>query len=120
MTTVKGVLQGVVLQCHGLKVFARGLHGLLNGDRHFARLAITKTDPTLAIADHGQRGEPELTATFDNLGDAVNRYQLFNQVVAWTSIKLSHMQKLFLLKPCPTPNGIRTPGRPRGRHRPAP
>jgi hypothetical protein len=35
-----------------------------------------------AVADHGQRGKTELTSAFDNLGHAINRDQLFHQIVA--------------------------------------
>ena len=41
-------------------VLAGIFHRLLDGDRHFARLAITEADLAAAVADHRQRGEGEL------------------------------------------------------------
>jgi hypothetical protein len=45
--------------------------------------ALPKPKPTRpgAVADHGERGEAELPAALDHLGGAVDRDQLFEQVV---------------------------------------
>jgi hypothetical protein len=61
----------------------------LDRGRHFARLAIADAHATVAVANHGQRGETELPATLDGLGDAVDRYQLFQQAIAAVAIVCS-------------------------------
>ncbi len=63
-------------------VLARLLHRLGDGGRHFARLAVAEADAAGAVADHGQRGEGELFAALDRLGDAVDRDQLLLEVAA--------------------------------------
>ena len=60
-------------------VAARALHGLLDGQWHFARLAAAEADAAVAVANHGQRGEAEDTATLDHLGDAVDLDELLDQ-----------------------------------------
>jgi hypothetical protein len=53
--------------------------GVLGGFRrfadrfgHFARFAMTETDPALLIADDDKRGEAETTAALHNFRDAIN------------------------------------------------
>ncbi|KAG0926286.1 hypothetical protein G6F32_013263 [Rhizopus arrhizus] len=81
VTILDGVPQGAVVQVNADQVLAGLLHRLLDGDRHFARLAIAETDLAFAVADHGQGGEGELAATLDGLADAVDRDQLFDHAV---------------------------------------
>src|SRR5690606_6953386 len=76
VTILDGVPQGAVVQVHADLVLASLLHRLLDGDRHFTRLAVTETDLAFAIADHGQSGEGELATALDGLADAVDRNQL--------------------------------------------
>jgi hypothetical protein len=64
------------------QALARLHHRLGDRDRHFARLAVAEADAAGAVADHGQRGEAELLAALDDLGDAVDRDQLLEQVIA--------------------------------------
>src|SRR5690606_37059484 len=76
-----GVVQRAVLQGH-LEQAAAGLfHGLLDGDRHFAGLALAHADAAVAVADHGQRGEAHGAAALDDLADAVDRDHLFTHAV---------------------------------------
>ena len=56
-------------------------HRLLDGHRHFARLAAAETDPALAITNHGERRKTELTAALHHLGDTVYAYQLLVKTV---------------------------------------
>jgi len=60
VTILDGVPQGAVVQIDGNLVLASLLHRLLDGDRHFACLAITETDLAFAVADNSQGGEGEL------------------------------------------------------------
>src|ERR1700722_11523377 len=76
------IKQGVVLQRDRDQALACLHHGLGDRDRHLARLAVTEADAAGAVADHGERGETELLAALDHLGDTVDRDQLFEQVVA--------------------------------------
>ena len=46
-----------------------------------AKTTATKTDPAIAVADYGEGGETKNTTTFYHLGNAVYRYQFFQQVV---------------------------------------
>src|SRR5690606_9512971 len=62
-------------------VLARGLHRLLDRDRHFARLAVAEADLAVAVAHHRQCGEGELATALDRLADAVDRDQLFDHAV---------------------------------------
>src|SRR5436190_954236 len=69
---------------------ARLLHRLLDGDRHFTRLAVAEADLAGAVADDGQRGEGELATALDGLGDAVDRDQLLDEaVVAFAAIAIA-------------------------------
>jgi hypothetical protein len=75
----------------------------LDGNRHFARLAIAEADLAGAVAHHRQRGEGELATALDGLGDAVDGDQLLQHAVAvfaivacsWFVIsKLRHIGRL--------------------------
>ena len=57
---------------HGEEVLARLLGALLDGERHFLRLAVAEADPAVAVADHDERGEAEAAAALHDLGDAVD------------------------------------------------
>src|SRR6056297_2894164 len=76
------VLQRVVLQVQGLQVLPGGLHRLLDGDGHFACLAVAETDLSGTVADHGQRRETELATALHDLGDPVHGHQLLEKIVA--------------------------------------
>jgi hypothetical protein len=41
---------------------------------------VTETDPTLLVAHHYQRGEPEPSATFDHLRHAIDMHQLIGEL----------------------------------------
>jgi len=73
------VLQRVTVKIDGYHVSAGGFHGLLNGQRHFTRLATTESHATVAVADRGQCGKTEDTATLDHLGYTINLDQFFLQ-----------------------------------------
>ena len=93
-------------------VAARRFHRFLDGDRHFTRFAATETDATLAVADHGQRGETEDPSALDDFGDTVDLDQLLEQSFFLHFLRIRHG-----LPVSPEP---KIPGRPRGRLRPAP
>src|SRR5438067_7096140 len=56
----------------GHHVLLGDLDPLLDCRRHFLGLARAETDAAFAVADHDQRGEAEVLAAFDDLGDAVD------------------------------------------------
>src|SRR5690606_32744592 len=57
------------------------IHRLLHRHRHFAGLALAHADRTVAVTDHGQRGEAEDTTALDDLGHTIDRDHLFLQAV---------------------------------------
>src|SRR5688572_2178310 len=75
------VPQGAVVQVDVDEALAGVLHRLLDGHRHFARLAITEADLAVAITHHRQCGEGELATALDGLADAVDRDQLLDHAV---------------------------------------
>src|SRR5579863_1469804 len=92
------VIQRAVLELDLLQVLAGLLHGLGDGVRDLAGLAVAEPDLAVAIADHGERGEAEQPAALDHLGHAVHGDQLFLQaVVAFRKvIEFSHVSPLEL------------------------
>src|SRR5450432_2111267 len=82
MTPFDSVEQRIVLQRHRNQALARLHHGLRDRDRHFTRLAVTEADAAGAVAHDRERGEAELLAALDHLGDSIHRDQLFEQVIA--------------------------------------
>src|SRR5690606_30512732 len=75
------VPQGAVVELDVRHALAGIFHRLLDRDRHFARLAVTKADPAVAVTDHRQRGEGELATALDGLGDAVDGDELLDHPV---------------------------------------
>src|SRR6478735_8749418 len=75
------VPQGAFVEVDGDHSLARLLHRLLDGDRHFSRLAIAEADLAGTVADDRQRGEGELATALDGLGDAVDGDQLLDEAV---------------------------------------
>jgi hypothetical protein len=76
--------------CHSVPLFRSTLtclagvfHRLLDGDRHFARLAVAEADLAGAVAHHRQRGEGELATALDGLADAVDGDQLLDHAVVF-------------------------------------
>src|SRR5690348_11867913 len=69
MTRLHRVPQGAVVELDLGHAAARLLHRLLDGDRHFARLAVAEADLAVAVAHHRQRGEGELATALDRLAD---------------------------------------------------
>jgi len=49
--------------------------------RHFASLAVAKTDAALAVANHNQRSEAEALTALNRLRDAVNVDQLLDDAI---------------------------------------
>ena len=62
----------VPLQSDRDHVLLGDLDALLDGRRNFLGLAGTEADPALAVTDDDQRGEAEVLAALDDLGDAVD------------------------------------------------
>src|SRR5574338_145727 len=75
------VLNGTVLQRHLAHLATRFVHRLLHGNRNLTRLSLAHADATVAIADHGQRGEAEDTAALHHLRDAIDRDHLLAKAV---------------------------------------
>src|SRR5438552_12810344 len=82
MTADERMVQGTALESYLDHAAARFLHRLLHRNRYFFCLPLTHTDPTIAIADHRQRGEGEDATALDHLGDAVDADHLFAQAVS--------------------------------------
>src|ERR1700677_2443794 len=82
MPSFDSVEQGIVLQGYVHQALSGLHHRLGDRDRHFARLAVAKYDPARAVADDGERGEPELLAALDDFRNAIHGDQLLEQVVA--------------------------------------
>ena len=79
------------MSCDADHVLASTLHGLLDGDRHFTRLAVTESDSTFAVTDHCQCGEAHLTTTLDGLRHTIHGDQLLEQAVAGLTIIAGHV-----------------------------
>src|SRR5690606_39795686 len=75
------VPQGAAAELDAAHALARGLHRLLNRNRHLAGLAVAEADPALAVAHHRQRGEGELAAALHGLRNAIDRDQLLDHAV---------------------------------------
>ena len=105
--------------------------------RHLAGLAVAEADAALLVADDDERGEAEAPAALHDLGDAVDVDQPVDEfAVALVAIMLAALS--WLLLPCAVSlaraagplasNAVvgdaarrsRSPGRLRGRRRPAP
>jgi hypothetical protein len=109
------VLQRRPLQADLDHLATRFVHGLLNGHRHLARLALAHADTAVAIAHYRERRETENPATLDDFRHPVDRDHLFFQSVV----------ALFAADPCLNLRHVRIPlfrtsGQLRGRPRPAP
>ena len=96
MTAFNSVVQRTVLQRNTLHRVTSTFHRLGDGLRHFAGLARTHTDRTVAVTHNRECCEGENTAALDDLSDAVNRNHLFTQAVVLFfdrvfSLNLSHL-----------------------------
>src|SRR5690554_2565786 len=78
-----GVMQRAVLERHLEQTAASLFHGLLNGHRNFASLALAHADAAIAVTDHGQRRKAHGATTLDNLADAIDRDHLLAQAVVF-------------------------------------
>src|SRR5690606_7350953 len=90
------ILDGGPVQVHLDHVTTCGFHGLLDGSRHFTRLATTEAHTTVAVANYCQRCEGKDPTAFDYLGDAVNLNQLLNVTFVTLLIEISHTSILRL------------------------
>ena len=68
------------LDRHLDQVLLGDLDALADRHRHFLRLAGAVADAALAVADHHQRGEGEVLAALDHLGDAVDVDDLLDEL----------------------------------------
>mmetsp|Transcript_77726 Transcript_77726/g.240841 ORF Transcript_77726/g.240841 Transcript_77726/m.240841 type:complete len:215 (-) Transcript_77726:337-981(-) len=96
MLSLDRVLQGSAVKRNFYHVLACSFHGLLDGDRHFTRLATTETNATFAITHYSQCGEGENTATFYYLGDTIDLNQLFLELrrLLFVNAHLLHLLEL--------------------------
>src|SRR6185503_7488552 len=60
------------------------VHGLADRFRHFVRLAGREADATLTVADGHERVEREAASALHDLRDAVDRHDVFDQVIAFS------------------------------------
>ena len=78
---------GGALQIQLNQIFLGLLDGLPDGHGHFARLAHAESGMAVLIADNHQRGEAEVLAALDDLGDALDGDDLVLQIrLALTSM----------------------------------
>ncbi len=68
-----------VAERHAEQIAARGLGGLADRFRHFARLAVAEADAALEVADDDERGEAEALTALHDLGDAVDVDELVRE-----------------------------------------
>src|SRR5258708_22030617 len=68
------VRDGRAYHRHGDHVALGDLHPLADGFGHFFRLADSRADAPIHVADDDQRAERELASALDDLGDAVDAY----------------------------------------------
>src|SRR5690606_21415430 len=90
------ILDGGPVQVHLDHGTTGGFHGLLDGSRHFTRLATTEAHTTIAVANYCQRCEGKDPTAFDDLGDAVNLNQIINVTLGMLLIEISHTSTLRL------------------------
>ena len=62
-------------------IFLGLLDGLADGHGDFAGLAHAEAGVTVLVADNDERGEAEVLAALDDLGDALDGHNLILQVV---------------------------------------
>src|ERR1039458_1873197 len=72
---------GRVLERHADHLRAGHLTALANGIRHFAGLPQTNPHAAVLVANHDQRTKIETASAFDDLGRAVNEYDLLGQFI---------------------------------------
>ena len=96
------VRDGRIDQAHvdHLALCLRG--GLLDCLRHLAGLAAAHAHLAVAVADDDQGREAHMASALDDLGDAVDRYQLFDEVVLFLSV--SAISSIFTLCHCLVPS----------------
>ena len=70
---------GYIGERHGPHVLARLLHPFADGLGHLIGFTETISDLTIAIPNHDDGAETEAPTTFDDLGDPVDEYYLFDQ-----------------------------------------
>src|SRR3546814_13176145 len=94
----RAVLKGYLDQA------ATGLfHCLLDGDRHFASLALAHADAAIAVTNHGQCGKAHGATTFDHFADSIDpNHFLTHAIVALLLVGLpalcfSHLNSLISL-----------------------
>jgi len=81
MPAVDVMMQGAALaQRHAGEPVLGGIGRLADRLRHFARFAVTESDAALLIADHDEGGKAEPTAAFHDFGDAVDVYELVDEL----------------------------------------
>ena len=66
----------VPVQRHADQVLLGRLDALLDGRRHFLRLADAEADDAVAVADDDQRAEAQVLAALDDLRHAVDRHHV--------------------------------------------
>jgi hypothetical protein len=75
---------------------------LADGFRHFARLAVTEADTALLVSDNHQRCKTEAAAALDDLGNAVDVYELVDEFAVALFVSTAVVAATFLGH-CPVP-----------------
>src|SRR5918912_17615 len=72
--------QRVVDERYANQILLGRLDALLDGERHFARLARAEADVAGLVADDDERGKAQILSALDHFGDAVDGDDLILQV----------------------------------------
>ena len=93
-------------------------NALAHGFGNLGSLAKTNADPAFAVADNHQRGEAEVTAALNDLGDAVNVYKPFLEFHFGCIDTLLHLDLLRIpARPCERRRQASERGRCKDNHR---
>ena len=71
---------GRALERHADQRLLRRFDSLLDGRRHFLRLAHAEAHDAMAVADHDERAEAQVLAALDDLGDAADVHDRVLQI----------------------------------------
>src|SRR5690242_16752962 len=92
-----------------------GIGRLADRFRHLARLAMTKADAALLIADDHERGKPETPAALHHLGHAVDVDQLVGELaiafLAAAALPIAPSSSWFVCHKKPILQKLRPPSR---------
>ena len=75
------ILHRTALQWNPYKITTCTLHSFLNCSRYFPCLATSHSNTTLAVTHDSQRRKPEQTTTLHYFRNAIDRYELLQEII---------------------------------------